>query len=99
MERKGIIIGIMSIIIIISGCLGIGYIEGEVVIVFKEGVDKSIVNETLQKYNLTVKWDRSDSENDYYSYIVEVSDGKENEYIEMLEGDPNIESATKNYYK
>ena len=99
MNRSGIFIGIISMVVIISGCFGIGYIKGEVVIIFIEGVDEVTVNETLQKYNLTIKWNRSEPENDYYSYVVEVPKGKENEYIDMLEEDPNIKNASKHYYK
>ena len=96
--RKGKLIWIIiCLIVVTSGCVDPNPIEGELEVTFKSGMDLKDINETLMNYNVTlIYYEPVDGEN---TYFVDVPEGEEDEFIHILEEDPNIVSVKRSYLK
>jgi len=82
--------------VIVSGCLWSSereFLSGEIEILFKEEINETRINEIFNETGLTIKYYPSDT---FRGYRVKVPDGKEDEYVQMLQDNyPEIELAKR----
>ena len=70
-----------------------GYGKGYIVVIFKDSVNSTNVNDTIERYDLTII-----NEIGFNEYLVSVPVGEELKYAELLNTDPLIEESYPDSY-